>query len=283
MVRRPQFLVTKLLLSGNYRYKRSLSIFGGQKKNIKRAGAYETDMDAQILEDIGLTSAEIKVYLALLELGSSTAGPVIEKSGLQSSVVHLTLPKLATKGFVSVVKEGRRSHYSASDPRAISNFIDEKKTQFEQLLPSLLLKQQMAKQRSQTALFEGAKGIKELLYELLEAGGKDHHTIGSPVESLMLGDAWWEQYHRKRAAKGIRARLLFNESLRKWKAEGRYPMREIRYMQHGVEPLTETIVRNDRIAIIIWTEKPIGILIQNRTAAESYDTYFQLLWVKAKK
>ena len=39
-------------------------------------------MDITILEDLGLTNAEIKIYLALLELGSTTAGPIIEKSGL---------------------------------------------------------------------------------------------------------------------------------------------------------------------------------------------------------
>ena len=39
-------------------------------------------MDTKILEDLGFTNAEIKVYLALLELGSATAGPIIEKSGL---------------------------------------------------------------------------------------------------------------------------------------------------------------------------------------------------------
>ena len=51
-------------------------------------------MDTKILEDIGLSNAEIKVYLTLLELGTSTAGPILEKSGLQNSVVHMTLNKL---------------------------------------------------------------------------------------------------------------------------------------------------------------------------------------------
>ena len=54
-------------------------------------------MDTQILTDIGLTQAEIKVYLSLLELGTSTAGPIIENSGLQSSVVFMTLTKLIKK------------------------------------------------------------------------------------------------------------------------------------------------------------------------------------------
>ena len=51
-------------------------------------------MDTKILEDIGLTNAEIKVYLALLELGVSGAGNIIEKSRLQSSVVHNTINNL---------------------------------------------------------------------------------------------------------------------------------------------------------------------------------------------
>jgi len=43
-------------------------------------------MDTSILENIGLTGAEIKVFLALLELGSSTAGKIVEKSGPKEKV-----------------------------------------------------------------------------------------------------------------------------------------------------------------------------------------------------
>ncbi|MBW3003756.1 helix-turn-helix domain-containing protein, partial [Candidatus Woesearchaeota archaeon] len=45
-------------------------------------------MDTTILEDLGLSSGEIKVYLALLELGSTKVGRVIEKTGMASSAVH---------------------------------------------------------------------------------------------------------------------------------------------------------------------------------------------------
>ena len=51
-------------------------------------------MDLSILEDLGLTHAEIKVYVALLELGSSTAGPLINKSQLHNSVVHRAITSL---------------------------------------------------------------------------------------------------------------------------------------------------------------------------------------------
>src|SRR3989344_4562847 len=102
-------------------------------------------MDTKILEDIGLSNAEIKVYLTLLELGTSTAGPILEKSGLQNSVVHMALNKLIERGFVTFVKEGKRNHYQATNPKHIIDFINEKKERFEELLPTLLLKQQQAK------------------------------------------------------------------------------------------------------------------------------------------
>ena len=52
------------------------------------------EIDTSILEDIGLTNAQIKVYLSLLELGETTSGPLIKKSKLQNSVVYNALNQL---------------------------------------------------------------------------------------------------------------------------------------------------------------------------------------------
>jgi len=117
-----------------------------------------------------------------------------------------------------------------------------------------------------------------LLLELLEAGGKEHHTFGSTERSLMLGEEWWINYHKKRSEKGIIARLMFNESLSSWKAEVKYPKAEVRYTKAGFEPLTETIIRNDKVGMIIWLDKPIGVLVHNISAAESYDSFFNMMW-----
>jgi HTH-type transcriptional regulator, sugar sensing transcriptional regulator len=240
-------------------------------------------MDTQILEDIGLTNAEIKVYLALLELGTSTAGPILDKSGLQNSVVHMTLNKLVEKGFVSFVKEGKRNHYQAANPKHIIEFINEKKERFEEILPELLLKQHEAKTKPEVVTFRGIKGIKEMLYELLEAGGNEHHTIGSSEKSLMMTTAWWISYHNKRVSMDIKAKIIFNESLRSWKGEEKYGMVEFRYTDKGFEPITETIIRNDKVGIIIWSDKPLGVLIHQKEAADSYEKYFQSIWKIAKK
>ena len=116
-------------------------------------------MDTQILEDIGLTNAEIKIYLALLELGTATAGPILDKTGLQNSVVHMTLNKLVEKGLVSSIREGKRNHYQPSNPKHIVEYINEKRERFEQILPELLNKQQISKEKPEIISFKGIKGI----------------------------------------------------------------------------------------------------------------------------
>ena len=46
----------------------------------------------------------------------------------------------------------------------------------------------------------------------------------------------------------------------------------------GFEPLTETIIRNNKIGVIIWSDKPLGVLINQKEAAQSYDKFFHIMW-----
>src|SRR3989344_8718342 len=98
-------------------------------------------METEILEDIGMTQGEIKVYLALLELGETTAGFIKKKTKLQNSVVHLCLGNLIDKGMVSYVEKGRRKFYAATEPEHLLRFLDEKRRKLQEILPALIQKQ----------------------------------------------------------------------------------------------------------------------------------------------
>lgn len=64
-------------------------------------------MDITVLEDIGLSKSEVKVFVTILELGESKAGKIIEASNLQSSSVYNSINSLINKGFVSYIKKGQ--------------------------------------------------------------------------------------------------------------------------------------------------------------------------------
>ncbi len=242
-------------------------------------------MDASVLEDLGLTQAEIKVYVALLELGTTNAGPLLEKSKLQNSVVHRALNSLIEKGIISYILEGKRKIYQATNPEYFYTFIDDKKKRFAQILPELKQKQQFANVHTEATVYKGKRGINEIYTRVLHASGKEYNTYGGGerVTFDVMGDTWWKNLHVKRIARKIVSRQVFDESIRQFGKElNKKPYTHIKFLPQEFEQLTETVIKGDYVAIVIFTENPYGILIRDKAVAQGYKKNFEILWKKAR-
>lgn len=241
-------------------------------------------MDTSILEDLGLTQAEIKVYLSLLELGSSSAGPILEKSKLQNSVVHRALNSLIEKGLITFIWEGKRKIYQATDPENFHDFIESKRKRFDEILPELKKKQKFAKKDTFGEIFKGKKGINQMYITLLNSGGKEYNTFGggSKVTYDVMSETWWKNLHTKRIANKVKCRQVFDETIRRFGNElSKRPLTKIRFLPKEYAQLQETIIIGDYVGIAIFTEKPYGILIKDKVVAEGYRKQFEILWHKA--
>ncbi|MCX6803798.1 MAG: hypothetical protein NTY48_04490, partial [Candidatus Diapherotrites archaeon] len=74
-------------------------------------------MDFSSLKEIGLTDGEVKVYLALLKLGSTKTGKLAISAGVSSSKVYKILARLEKKGLASHgIKDGV-AFFSAQQPK----------------------------------------------------------------------------------------------------------------------------------------------------------------------
>ena len=241
-------------------------------------------MDTSILEDLGMTGAEIKVFLALLELGSSTAGKVVEKSGLQNAVVHRAFHSLAEKGLVTYILEGKIKHYQCVEPRLLIGFIEEKKERLLQILPELEARKKLAKENPKATLFQSIRGVKELINLMIDTKTIVYSAYGGPQKAHdILGDFFWENFHRKRIKKKIHARLICHSSLNWWAKElNKFQNTSVRTTPRDFEELTETIICGDRVAVIVYLDKPYGFLMEEPNAAKSYQKFFEVLWKSAK-
>jgi sugar-specific transcriptional regulator TrmB len=242
-------------------------------------------MDISILEDLGLTQAEIKTYIALLELGSSSAGAVLEKSKLQNSVLHRALNSLIEKGLISYILEGKKKIYKASNPENFHDFIQDKIKKFDDILPELKKKQTLQKEINFAEIFKGKKGINQIYTILLNSGGKEYNTFGggSNVTYNIMGETWWKNLHTKRISKKIHCRQVFDESIRKFGEElNKKSFTKIKFLPKEQAQLQETIILGEFVGIVIFTENPYGILIKDKIVADGYRKQFEILWNKAK-
>jgi len=238
------------------------------------------------------TEGEIKVYLALLEIGSSTTGPIVEKSRIARSIIYQILDKLMHKGLVSVITKEKTKYYQAAEPNKILEYIDEREKQLEdnkkkveQLLPELLLKQKMAP-KSQTNMYFGFKGIRtahEHSYQKLKKG-EEYIYYGVPSFQPKEQHLYWKRDHLRRIKAGIKFRAMFNKGTDPeiLKNRNSFKWADVRYMPLDVKTPATFMVYKDTTVIILQAPQAIAVEIINQDIADSFRSYFDEFWKRSE-
>lgn len=248
-------------------------------------------MDTSALEGIGLTKSEIKAYLALLDMGASSTGPIVMRSHTADSKIYEVLEKLAHKGLVSSFLKGGVKHYKAASPKMILEYLDEKKKRAEEeeaavskILPSLLLLENQTAEEKEASVFTGPRGIKTAFQDIVNTLGKGEevHIMGIYKfdEPFMRAV---QQFHKNRSAKGIKAKILFNSSA--WEVAQilrRYKPIEAKFMPNDMFTPAIFLIYRDKVLINLGDEFTV-FMIKSASAAKAFDAYFGAMWSSAKK
>jgi len=251
-------------------------------------------MDSRILENIGFTKGEIKVYLALLELGNSTSGPIILNSGVARSKVYEILERLKEKGLVSESIQANTRYFQASDPERIMDYmkkqeneLKKKEEDFKTLLPELKLKQQLIEEKQEVRIYVGYEGVKTWFSEVLSKMKK-----GDEYLAMTLSKQSWKskslslflmKFHQKRAEKGANAKILYHfkgEDVRNkfdFSKTGLYEIRQT----NTVLP-TGIGIFQDTVVTLTWGETPKIFAIVCKENAEQYRNFFYDIWKDSK-
>ena len=119
-----------------------------------------------ILQDLGLTPNEAKIYQTLIEQGESTAGEISTKGKVHRRNIYDTLNRLIEKGLVFQILAKGENIYKAVDPAKFLEIIKEKENKLNRILPDLQ-KQFEAKPTYQEAyIYRGVEGFKNYLRDI---------------------------------------------------------------------------------------------------------------------
>jgi len=247
-------------------------------------------MRTEILKEIGLTDSETKVYLALLELGDSTRGEIVNKSKIAGSKVYEILEKLQQKSLISIYIKNKVKHFKPTNPKQILNYLEEKKekvskaeNEVKSLLPNLLNLYKSSKEDQEVELISGLRGLEMIFKEQIEIleKGETCHVIGGTKgtdEEIIQG--FFERVHLWREKKGIKTKMLFNlrqkKVTQKLYSSKKFPKTKTKYISH-TSPVAINIYK-DRTVIIIFGREITAIHIKSEEAANSFMEYFNLLW-----
>jgi len=234
-------------------------------------------MDTTILQDYGLTEAEAKVYLALLELGSTTTGDIISKTHLHKATVYLTLDKLQQIGLVSYIIKDRARHFQAVSPQILLERFKDRVASFESFLPNLLQREKPSS-KTKAEIFVGKKAVISIYRDILKY--KEYCTFGAGIPIIEILGPFYYQFQKMKRSLGIRARILVSEKVRNTKTQ-RMIYGEYKFLPRAFEGPANTLIYGNKLAIIIWTEEPTAFVLESKEATEVYKKYFEVLWKSA--
>ncbi|MBI2673656.1 hypothetical protein HYX19_05315 [Candidatus Woesearchaeota archaeon] len=241
-------------------------------------------METKELERLGLTENESKVYLALLQLGSINADPIIKKTGLHRNIVYDNLNRLIDKGLATFVLKTNRRYFEATSTYQLLKLIQDKKEDIleredlaKKILPEIESLRALSKEKQEVSVFKGKKGLitaledviesKELVY-ILGTGSGMKETLGH----------YYSQWHKKLKKEKIKAKLLLSI---KAKDNKKHPIKA-RFIPETYKIPVTTFIYGNKVLSLIWGEDLIAILIKSEKVSGSYKVYFNVLWKISK-
>jgi len=249
------------------------------------------NMYEELLAEIGLTKSEIAVYFALLEIGSSTTGPIIKEAGIASGKAYLILDKLLEKGLVTYYIKSGKKYFHAKDPERLLDYLKEKEVDFKKkeeqlkkIIPNLKAKFEEKKYKPIAEVYEGVRGFKTLLeWELKEVKqGGCINIMGVPRKANERFEAYLIDWNKRRIKKGVKMRIIYNHDCRGFGIKRKkMKLTEVRYLKKAFETPVWIDIINDCVVTKNVHGNPICFLIRDKKSAETYETYFELMWKEA--
>lgn len=236
-----------------------------------------------ILEDFGLTNSEIKIYRMLLNYGTSNAGEISKKTGIHRRNVYDSLERLIHKGFVSYIKENNMKKFNITNPGIMSEEINRRQSELDKMMPELISKFNSVNEKKETLFFKGKTGLK-LIFEDQIRSGNEILVNATSVKVSQILKYFFPKYQLLRKEHNIKTRMIFDAVYKKANESEikKLPLCRVRYIKDFNKSPMSQYIYGDNVALVVWSEDPIAILIRQKEVACGFRDSFEIMWKLAK-
>ena len=234
-------------------------------------------MEFEVLKKVGLSTNEIKVYLALLKLGENLASKISNETNLNRSLVYKILEDLIKEGFVGYVIKENRKYFNATSPNKLIDIIKDNEREIKKILPDLLNLKRPTEKTPEVEIYSGKKGMETMLEDVLRSN-KEILVLGAKSDFSKQLIYYHPTWHKRRVKSKINLKVLFEYGQEIAGQLGKLPYTEIRYLPKKIKSKIMIAICKDKTLIELWFDHPFTILIEDSNVADSFRQYFNLLW-----
>ena len=248
-----------------------------------------------LLEKLGLSEKEAKVYLASLELGAETVQNIARKAQVNRATTYVILESLAKKGLATTFDKGKKTFFTAESPEQLDLLLRKveedaalKRAELEKSLPELKAIFNLAGNKPKIKFYEGKTGIMSMQDDFFRNAKENTDIyIFSALDNITETFPSIEKKQASdRVSRKINANIIYtNASGPIEDSTNKKEMRIARYIPKDKFPFSSSIsiIPNQKIKITKYDNNFIGIMINNKEIANTFKAIFDLAWEAAEK
>ena len=243
----------------------------------------------KILQQIGLSEKEIKIYFAILKIGSSPAQKIALETGIKRTTVYLILEKLKDFGLVGEIIEKNKKIFFAEKPKKLLKIIQEKKKEIEkeearvkEILPRFekILEDQGRSPDKEIIHYQGVEGIWNIGEDMLKTK-KDHYSIepGIFYDCIDLTRVY-DFVKKRRQIGGTKAYTIADHhpNSLKFYRQSDTEFIELRFLPEVKNLNSVIIIYGEKVALISLKKPFSSILIENKEIYFLVKFMWDVLW-----
>ncbi|MFA5967609.1 MAG: helix-turn-helix domain-containing protein [Patescibacteria group bacterium] len=240
-----------------------------------------------LLQESGFSDKESAAYLALLEIGKGSVLDVSRQSKVDRTTLYRILEKFLAIPLVQTFKENKKTTWAALHPRFLVEYAQAKKTAVQEIYPALEQLYDLSADKPKLTYFEGVEGLRNSIESLIKEvkhRGEILSFSAPGAAAVYYSKKRFEGLARMRIKKQILSRLLMSsiEGAPGYKlGEDWKNWRHVKLVDAKQFPFKASIdIWNNKIAIMTTKDRPIGVVIEDKTIADTMRSIFELCWQK---
>lgn len=239
----------------------------------------------RLLEQLGFSQNETKIYLAALALGLNSAQNIAKKAGLQRTTTYSVLGYLVKRGVVAKSVVRGKTRFLAEPPTKLLSLFTELQAQLKSALPELEAIYNKSETKPKILFYEGVGAVQKVY---------DDTLMVKPEEILEWNtDAYFKfdrhkvdpHYIDKRVKLGIKAKRIAGKGSGWDTKHKRYDTAELSETAIVPKdifwPEIEVNIYGSKIAFLNYAEN-MSVIIESKAIAEAMRQAYQLSWEGAK-
>ncbi len=238
-----------------------------------------------LLQQLGFSDKESRVYLALLSGGPSSVRRLADHSDMNRGSVYDVLKSLQRMGVVGFYQKHKKQFFMAEDPEKLVDAVERREQSFAalrrrlaELLPEIRSLYVHGGAKPVVKYYEGEKGVSLILRDVLQTMSEHPDKLYRVYSSAALRESLYKEFPhftKERIARGLKVRVV---AIGPGGEDS--PQAERRWLSEKAGAPTYSIIYGPKVAFFSLDKSnlPLGVLIEDSGIAETERLVFDHLW-----